>query len=123
MAEVQAHVERSTLTYPEIAKLTGIAASTITRWKCRHNWQRPPGAVERRPIPKDRCAAAKRAMEDGARYQEVAVLLDRSPEIMRRLRRPSPGAGLATAPEDGDGGDAPDLVAELIHALTASGVG
>ena len=120
--EVRVHVEESTLTYPEIAKLTGRSASTISRWKCRHGWKRPPGAVERRPIEKDRCAAAKRAMDDGARYQEVAVLLDRSTDVVRRLRRPSPGAGPATAPGDEGGADAPDLVAELIDAITARGL-
>ena len=108
--EVRVHVEESTLTYPEIAKLTGRSASTISRWKCRHGWKRPPGAVERRPIEKDRCAAAKRAMDDGARYQEVAVLLDRSTDVVRRLRRPSPGAGRAAGLiEDLEGLSAADV--------------
>jgi len=120
MAQVQGHVEGSTLTYPEIAKLTGVSATSVSRWKCRYGWQRPPGAFERRPIAKDQCAAAKRAMDDGARYQEVAVLMDRSPDIVRRLRRPSPGAGLAAAP--GDGADPLELVPELIDALTVSGL-
>ena len=122
MAQVQGHVEGSTLPYAEIAKLTRVSATSVSRWKCRYGWQRPPGAFERRPIPKDRCAAAKRAMEDGARYQEVAVLLDRSPDIVRRLRRPSPGAKLAAAPGDADGADPLELVPELIDALTVRGL-
>jgi uncharacterized protein YjcR len=67
MAGVQRHVEGSTLTYLEIAKLTGVSASTISRWKCRHKWQRRPGAFGGRPLPKDQRAAAERAMADGAR--------------------------------------------------------
>ena len=122
MAQVQGHVENSTLTYPEIAKLTGVSATSVSRWKCRYGWQRPPGAFERRPIAKDQCAAAKRAMEDGARYQDVAVMLDRSPDIVRRLRRPSPGAGRAAAPGDADGADPLELVPELIDALTVRGL-
>ena len=118
----QAHVEGSTLTYAEIAKLRGVSATSVSRWKCRYGWKRPPGAFERRPIAKDRCAAAKRAMEDGARYQEVAVLMDRSPDIVRRLRRPSPKAGLAAAPGDADGADPLELVPELIDALTVRGL-
>jgi hypothetical protein len=61
-------------------------------------------------------------MEDGARYQEVAVLMDRSPDIVRRLRRPSPKAGLAAAPGDADGADPLELVPELIDALTVRGL-
>jgi hypothetical protein len=68
VAEVQGHVEGRTLTYPEISKLTGVPASSISRWKCRHKWKRPPGAFGQRPMPKDQRAAAERAMADGARY-------------------------------------------------------
>jgi uncharacterized protein YjcR len=50
------------VTYPEITKLTGVSASTISRWKCRHKWKRPKGAFGRRSVPKDQRAAAERAM-------------------------------------------------------------
>jgi hypothetical protein len=117
--EVRLLVVETTKPYPEIAKLTGVAASSISRWKCRFGWQRPEGAFGRRPIPKDKCAAAKRAMADGARYQEVAVMLDRSPDIVRRLCRAAP----AGAPDEGNAAEPPDLAAELWNALTASSLG
>jgi hypothetical protein len=117
--EVRVYVEGSPLTYPEIEKLTRIAASTISRWKCVNKWKRPPGAAERRPLAKDEAAAAKRAMDDGARYQDVAVMLRRSPDIVRRLRRAAP----AGAPDEGNAAEPPDLAAELWNALTASSLG
>ena len=46
-------------------------------------------------------------------------MLDRSPDIVRRLCRAPP----AGAPGDGDASDAPDRVAELIEALSESGLG
>ena len=57
MDEVRWRVENTTETYPEIAALTGVSATSISRWKCRDAWKRPPGAFERRPVPTDRCAA------------------------------------------------------------------
>jgi transposase len=123
MDEVRRHVEGSTLTYPEIATLTGVSASTISRWKCRHKWKRPDGAFGRKPMPKDQRAAAERAMADGARYQEVAIMVGRSCDVVRQWRRAALAAVPAGAPGGRDGADPPGLVAELWDALTDRGIG
>ena len=62
-------------------------------------------------------------MADGARYQEVAVMVGRSCDVVRQWRR----AALAAVPAGGagerDGADPPAAAAELWGALTAGGVG
>lgn len=117
-AEVQGHVENSTRTYPEIAALTGIPASTVSRWKCVNKWKRPPGSFERRPMRLEERAAIERAIEAGAHPNDVGIMVGRSADVVRRVR----SAARTQALEERGAAPPPASVEALCEALTVSGI-
>jgi hypothetical protein len=116
-AEAQRLCETTGMTYAAIgAGLGGVPGPTVGCWARRHGWTRPPAAIRRRPIPKEKRAEAALLRRAGVPHDEVALWLDCHPETARRLGRelPSLGPPLADA--------APELLADLKEAAR-SGVG
>lgn len=120
-AAVRALVEETTLTVAAIAAAKGMPRSTVGEWIVRERWRRPDDALVRRPIPKDQHAAVQRILALGADLHDLALVMDRHPDVVRRWRaRAASGAAIAA----GDGaGPLPAHVAALHAALTAAAIG
>lgn len=85
-AEARRLVETAPLSYAAIgAALGGIAGPTIGAWKRRYGWARPPDAIHRKPIPKDKRKIGLALREAGVGHRNVALFLDCHPETARRL--------------------------------------
>jgi len=82
------------MTYAEIgAELSGIPGPTVASWVRRHGWTRPPTAIRRRPIPKEKRAEGALRLKAGLPPDEVALRLDCHLETARRLGRALPAPG------------------------------
>ncbi len=118
-AEAKKLCETTAMTYAEIgAALGGVPGPTVGAWKRREGWARPPDAIHRKPIPKEKRDVAALLRRAGVPHDQVAVLVECHPETARRLGRKAregaagPSAALA-----------PELVAALREALASGGSG
>jgi hypothetical protein len=99
------------MTYAEIgAELSGVPGPTVASWARRHGWTRPPTAIRRRPIPKEKRAEGALLLKAGVPPEEVALRLDCHLETARRLGRALPAVGPPLAEA------APELLADLKEA-------
>jgi cell division septation protein DedD len=122
-AAVRKMVEETTLTFAAIAAATGVPRSTVSDWTVRHGWTRPDGAFTRRPLPKAEHAAAGRILGCGVCHRDLALVMHRDPDVVRRWRPPG-----AAAAGDGTAADVgasllPAQAAALHEALTAGPIG
>lgn len=108
------------MTFAAIAAATGVPRATVSDWTVRHGWKRPDGAFTRRPLPKAEHAAAGRILDCGVCHRDLALVMHRDPEVVRRWRPPG-----AAAAGDADGGASllPAQAAALHEALTAGPIG
>lgn len=85
-AAARSLVETTPMTYLDIGKaLGGIPGPTIGAWKRRYAWARPPDALHRKPIPKDKRRIGAMLRQTGVGHRKVALYLDCHPETARRL--------------------------------------
>jgi len=121
-AAVRKMVEETTLTFAAIAAATGVPRATVSDWTVRHGWRRPDGAFTRRPLPKAEHAAAGRILGQGVCHRDLALVMHRDPEVVRRWRPPGAAAGDAASADDG-ASLLPPQAAALHEALTAGPIG
>ena len=121
-AAVRKMVEETTLTFAAIAAATGVPRATVSDWTVRHGWRRPDGAFTRRPLPKAEHAAAGRILGLGVCHRDLALVMHRDPEVVRRWRPPGAAAGDAASADDG-ASLLPPQAAALREALTAGPIG
>jgi transposase-like protein len=116
-AEAHRLCETTAMTYAAIgAALGGVPGPTVGSWARRHGWTRPPTAVRRKPIPKEKREEAALLRRAGVPHEEVALWLECHPETARRLGRELPAVGPPLADA------APELLADLKEAAR-NGVG
>ena len=120
-AAVRKMVEETTLTFAAIAAATGVPRATVSDWTVRHGWTRPDGAFTRRPLPKAEHAAAGRILGHGVCHRDLALVMHRDPDVVRRWR-PSGAAAAGDAAED-SASLLPAQAAALHEALTAGPIG
>jgi hypothetical protein len=99
-AAVRALVEETTMTVAAIADSKDMPRSTVGEWIVRERWRRPEGAFVRKPIPKDHHAAVQRMLSLGVCPDDLALVMDRDPDVVRRWRPPR-AAAIAAAAEEG----------------------
>jgi len=122
-AAVRELVERTTLTFAAIAAATGVPRATVSDWTVRHGWRRPDGAFTRRPLPKAEHAAAGRILGRGVCHRDLALVMHRDPEVVRRWRPPGAAAAGGGAAAEGGASLLPAQAAALHEALTAGPIG
>jgi hypothetical protein len=118
-AAVRELVERTEKSFAEIGAETGVGRSTVSEWTTGEGWQRPQGAFSRRPVKRAVQDAARRMLAMGVCLHDLALVMERNPEVVRRWRPPRKAA----APTAEEARAAPAQVAALYEALTAAGVG
>ena len=85
-AQARRLVETTPKTYAEIgAALGGVPVPTVGAWKRRYGWTRPPDAIRRTPIPKE-----KRRI--GVRCATPAWPITRSLSISDAILKPRAGS-------------------------------
>ena len=110
-AAAQRLCETTGKTYARIgAELGGVPGPTVGSWVRRHGWTRPPTAIRRRPIPKEKREEAVLLRRAGVPHEAVALRIDCHPETARRLGRELPAVGPPLADV------APELLADLQEA-------
>jgi transposase-like protein len=116
-AQAQRLCATTAMTYAAIgAELSGVPEPTVASWARRHGWTRPPTAIRRRTIPKEKRAEGALLLKAGMPPDEVALRLDCHLETARRLGRALPALGPPLAEA------APELLADLKGAAR-NGVG
>ena len=76
-AQAQRLCATTAMTYAAIgAELSGVPGPTVSSWARRHGWTRPPTAIRRRPIPKEKRAEGALLLKAGMPPDEVALRLD-----------------------------------------------
>jgi hypothetical protein len=120
-ATVRKMVEETTLTFAAIAAEKDVPRATVSDWSVRHGWKRPDGAFTRRPLPKAEHAAAGRILGRGVCHRDLALVMHRDPEVVRRWRPPR-AAAVAAAEQDA-ASPLPAQAAALHEALTTGPIG
>ena len=118
-AAVREMVEGTEKPLAAIGAETGVGRSTVSEWMISEGWRRPDGAFSRRPVTRAVQAAARRILALGVDLHDLALVMDRNPEVVRRWRPPRKAA----APAAEDARAAPPQAAALYEALTAGPIG
>jgi hypothetical protein len=118
-AAVRALVEGTEKSLAEIGAETGVGRSTVSEWTTGEGWRRPEGAFSRRPVTRAVQDAARRMLAMGVCLHDLALVMERNPDVVRRWRPPRKAA----APPAEDARAAPPQVAALYAALTTGLIG